>query len=76
MSRCQRFDFQKISEEVIVNKLKEITKKEKIKIDDEVLLELAKLSDGGLRDALGLLDQLSKLSGKITLDTLKNSYGI
>ncbi len=76
MSRCQRFDFQKINDENIINKLKDIAKKEKIKIEDEVLSELAKLADGALRDALGLLDQLSKLSGTVTLQTLKEAYGV
>lgn len=76
LSRCQRFDFQRISEEVIVDRLKSIVKIEEINITDEALKEIAIISDGGLRDALSLLDQLSKLNERITIDVLKSSYGI
>ena len=47
-SRCQKFQFSKISNEDIVGKLKEISKAEKIKITDDALLEIAKISDGGI----------------------------
>ena len=76
LSRCQRFDFKKISEENIYIKINEVAKKEKIKISDEAIKEISELSDGGLRDALGMLDQLSKLSDEITIETLKDAYGI
>ena len=76
LSRCQRFDFQRISDDIIFQKVKEIAKKEKIKISDEAVSELSVLSDGGLRDALSMLDQLSKLNDKITLETLNNAYGL
>ena len=76
LSRCQRFDFQRIGEETIIELLDKVIKKEKIKIDKEAIQEIAKLSDGGLRDALSILDQLAKLNYKITLDTLKEAYGI
>ncbi|MDD2238686.1 MAG: DNA polymerase III subunit gamma/tau [Bacilli bacterium] len=76
LSRCQRFDFQRISNDVIFQKVKEIAKKEKINISDEAIIELSELSNGGLRDALGMLDQLSKLSDKITIGTLNNAYGL
>jgi DNA polymerase-3 subunit gamma/tau len=59
LSRCQRFDFKKISEKGIIQKLLEISKKEKINISEPTIREIAKLSDGGLRDAIGLLDQLT-----------------
>lgn len=71
LSRCQRFDFQKISVDDITDSLINICKKEKIKADDEALREIAYLSDGGMRDALSILDQLSKNSGKITLDLVE-----
>jgi len=60
LSRCQRFDFQKISIDSLVDKLQEICKKENIEIEEDALYEIAYLSEGGLRDALSLLDQLSK----------------
>lgn len=76
LSRCQRFDFQRINDEIITELLLKIIKKEKINIKQDAVEEIAKLSDGGLRDALSILDQLSKLNDKITLETLKEAYGI
>ena len=58
LSRCQRFDFEKISETDIVERLKQVVSLENIKIDDEALHEIARLSDGGMRDSLSMLDQV------------------
>ncbi len=66
-SRCQRFDFGRISADKVVEHLKEIAKKEKIKIEDEALESIARASEGSLRDALSLIDQLSSYCG----DTIK-----
>ena len=71
LSRCQRFDFQKIKIEDIVNRLKTVCEKENIDIEDEALQEIAELSDGGMRDSLSLLDQLSKNDQKITLELIE-----
>lgn len=71
LSRCQRYDFQKIKIEDIVSRLKNICEYENIEIDDEALTEIAYLSEGGMRDALSLLDQLSKTSEKITLEIVE-----
>ncbi len=57
-SRCQNFNFKRIDSQEIVERLKVICKKEKIKIDDDTLDDIAYVSDGGLRDSLSLLDQL------------------
>ena len=57
-SRCQKFQFSKISNDEIVHRLSDIIKEENIKLDNEILLEIARLSDGGLRDAINMLDQL------------------
>ncbi len=76
LSRCQRFDFQRITETVISELLQKITKKEKINITDEAIEEISKIADGGLRDALSILDQLSNINEKITIDTLKTAFGI
>ncbi len=59
VSRCQKFQFLKFSDDDIVNKLKDISSKESISVSDEVLYEIARLSDGGLRDAINMLDQLA-----------------
>ncbi|MFA5602311.1 MAG: DNA polymerase III subunit gamma/tau [Bacilli bacterium] len=69
ISRCQRFDLKRITVDKIVEKLNEICKKEKIKIDKNVFTEIALLSEGGLRDAINMLDQLLAYSErKITID--------
>lgn len=57
-SRCQKFSFTKISVENIVKKLKYIVEKEKKTVDEELLKKIAVVSDGGLRDAINLLDQM------------------
>jgi DNA polymerase-3 subunit gamma/tau len=64
LSRCQRFDFKRIPTQLLVQKLSEIAKQEKIEIDTESLNEIALSSEGGLRDAQTILDQLSAYSGK------------
>ncbi len=64
LSRCQRFDFKKIPDELILNHLKEVTNVENINITDDALKELARLADGGMRDALSMLDQVSSFTDK------------
>lgn len=71
LSRCQRFDFKKIKTEEIAKYLSFVCKKEKIKYTDDALDEIAEISDGGMRDALSLLDQLSKNTEKITLELVE-----
>lgn len=61
VSRCQKFQFLKFSNDDIVKRLKYIAEKENILISDEILFEISRLSDGGLRDAINMLDQLSSL---------------
>ena len=75
-SRCQKFQFNKINEEDIVKRLKEIAKLEKIKIDDDALFEIAKISDGGMRDSINFLDQLRSFKdGKITINDVYDVCG-
>lgn len=77
VSRCQCFSFKKISVDTIKEKLEFVCKEEKIKIDDEVLENIAILSDGGLRDALGLLDKLTSYTDKkITMEDFVSINGI
>ena len=67
-SRCQKFRFSKISDNKIVDRLKDIVKLENINIDNDALFEIAKVSDGGMRDSINMLDQLISYSNsKITL---------
>ena len=57
LSRCQRYDFKRISIETIVDRLKELIEKEGASAEDEALRFIAKEADGSMRDALSLLDQ-------------------
>lgn len=59
LSRCQRFDFRRISEEALVTRLRQVIEKENITISEDAIKLIAYLSDGGMRDALSLLDQVS-----------------
>ena len=69
VSRCQCFSFKRIAKETIKEQLEYVCKKEKISIEKEVLDNIATLSDGGLRDALGMLDKLtSYTTDKITMN--------
>ena len=77
ISRCQCFSFKRISTDIIEKRLKFVCDEEKIDIDEEVLRNISILSDGGLRDALGLLDKLtSYTSSKITMDDFVDINGI
>ncbi len=76
LSRCQRFDFRRISTTTIAATLKEICKKEKIKADDDALFAIAKAADGSLRDSQSILDQIAaSAGGAITRDGVTRSLG-
>mgnify|MGYP004659447989 FL=1 len=76
ISRCQRFDFKKIKKSEIIDRLKYILEKENKKINEDILPLIAKLSDGGLRDAINMLDQALLLDKEdITDDDLYNLIG-
>ena len=75
-SRCQKFRFSKISDDKIVDRLKDICYCENISTDDDTLYEIARLSDGGMRDAINILDQLVAYSnGNITIDDVYKVNG-
>ena len=77
VSRCQTFSFQNFNSSFLFDRLDFVCKKEKIDIDPEVLSNIADISDGGMRDALGLLDKLYSFSnGKITLDDFYEINGV
>ena len=76
LSRCQRLDFKKITNDAIVENLSKIAKKEEIDIDQNALYEIAKLSDGGMRDSVGMLDQARAYTeGKITINDIHDING-
>lgn len=75
LSRCQRFDFKPIDKKSMFDRLKSISEKENIRITDDAINEIASISAGGMRDALGMLDQLSSNDDEITLDIVSNYFG-
>lgn len=77
-SRCQRFDFKRITTEDIVKHLRYIADSEKINITDDALLYIAQNSAGGMRDSIALLDQLSVLNSSesaISVDDINSLLG-
>ncbi|MEG0978192.1 MAG: DNA polymerase III subunit gamma/tau [Bacilli bacterium] len=77
ISRCQCFSFKKINQNALIQKLSEVATKEQINIETNVLEKIASFSDGGLRDALGLLDKLSSYSTEqITLNDFQKMNGL
>ncbi len=65
ISRCQRFDFKRIGTSAIINRLSYIVEEEKLSVDDGVLSLIAKASEGGMRDALSVLDQVAAYSDEM-----------
>lgn len=76
-SRCQRFEFRPIPEELIAKHLSNIAKKEGIDASDEALTAIARLANGGMRDAQSILDQMISFCGKkIGVDDVVSVYGL
>lgn len=75
-SRCQRFDFKRITTETIVGRLRTICNLEGLTSTDDALNMIARLADGGMRDAVSLLDLCSAHSSEITLDTVVEAAGL
>ncbi len=76
LSRCQRFDFKKITLKMLESHLEHISKKEGISFDAQALLRIAKEAQGSFRDALSLMDQAISFSGKnVTLKTVEELLG-
>ncbi|PHJ59827.1 AAA ATPase [Nostoc linckia z18] len=75
ISRCQRFDFRRIQLEAMVKHLSDIASKENINISPDAVTLVAQLSQGGLRDAESLLDQLALLPGEVTPDKVWDLVG-
>lgn len=77
LSRCQRFDFRRIQIKDITAKLHEVSKAENLNIDEDAFLYIAKASDGSMRDAESILDQIASFSkGKIHLKDVIESLGM
>jgi len=77
ISRCQRFDLRRIQTPLIVERLRTICDYERITIDDDALLAVARGAEGGMRDALSSLDQLvSFKGGELTEDDVLAVFGL
>ena len=77
VSRCQCYSFQRISLKSLKKRLRYIADKENIQIDDDAIEEIAHFSNGGLRDAIGMLDKIHSFTNeKITVDIFKNINGM
>ncbi len=77
LSRCQRFDLKPIPPELIVERLRRIAAEEKIKIEEAALASIARLADGGMRDAQSIFDQMISFCGsEIAELDLLDVYGL
>jgi len=76
ISRCQRFDFRRLTSRDIVSNMRNILDKLNVRIDDSILHLIARNSDGAMRDALSLLDQLISYSSNLTYQDALKILGI
>ncbi|MBQ8309908.1 MAG: DNA polymerase III subunit gamma/tau [Clostridia bacterium] len=76
ISRCQRFDFRRISTEALVERLTHIAKEEGIALEPEAARMLAKLAQGGMRDAISLLELCAGVQKKVSVQTVEESVGL
>jgi len=77
ISRCQRFDFKKLNRESIEYRLNQICIEEEITVEENVLKLIAKIADGGMRDAIGILDQsVAFAEGSVSLSDVYELTGV
>lgn len=76
LSRCQRFDFKRISPEDICARLQYVAEHENIVLDEDAAALIAKVADGALRDALSLLDRCCAVDEHITNEVVTKSAGL
>jgi DNA polymerase-3 subunit gamma/tau len=76
LSRCQRFDFRRILPADIAGRIRYIAEHEPFTISEEAAYRIAVLSDGGMRDALSLLDQCAAVSEQIETETVEEAVGV
>jgi len=75
LSRCQRHEFRRLPLDEIIGQLKHVAEAEKIQVDDDALMLIARQSAGGMRDAISLLDQLGSTGEKIDLALTQKVLG-
>ncbi len=76
LSRCQRFDFNRIAPEAISARLKYVAEQENAEITDEAALLIAAIADGAMRDALSLMDRCLGMSSGITAEIVRSAAGL
>ena len=77
ISRCQRFDLKRIDHNVLIEHLKNVCDKEEITVDQDTLNQISISSEGSMRDALSILDQIAALTdNKIEIIKLKEMLGL
>ena len=76
LSRCQRFDFRRISPEDITGRLKYVAEQENIDLTDDGAMLIARIADGGMRDALSLLDQCAGENEQVNAETVRKCAGL
>ena len=76
ISRCQRFDFKRVDHHDIISRLKYVLDSENKEYDDAALDKIAKLADGGMRDALSILEQCLAFDSHLTVEHINQVYGL
>lgn len=76
LSRCQRFDFRRIEPQYIAERLQYIAGEEGAVLSHEAAMLIARIADGGMRDALSLLDRCISVSNNVDVDTVSSSAGL
>ena len=76
LSRCQRFDFRRIEPQFIAERLKYVAREEGAELSHDAAMLIARIADGGMRDALSLLDRCISVSDSVTVDTVSASAGL
>ena len=76
ISRCQKFDFKRVDEKDIINRLEYVLKEEKVDYEEDALEIISKLADGGMRDALSILEQCLAYDRHLTVENINKVYGL
>ncbi len=76
LSRCQRFDFRRIDSGVIAGRLQQVAEGEGFHLEEEAAMLIARMADGGMRDALSIMDLCSSYNRDITVDTVSQATGL
>ena len=76
LSRCQRFDFRRISNDIIVERLELISEREGIKLEREAAELIAKIAQGGMRDAISMLEHCAKDGSEVSAESVKDAVGV